>query len=117
MEKMIQIVNRNLKNIQEIYKETCTQGYSCSDIEDILQQQIALTDLACGGKKPNASKNTLPIQIVSNSLPFDKVDLLLKMQIEEVRKHVDTQARDEGAVRADFDKWIRESPILTMHRQ
>ncbi len=44
-----------------------------------------------------------------------KVTLLLKMQIEEVRRYVDIMARDRGAVNADFDKWIKQTPPLDIH--
>ena len=54
---------------------------------------------------------------VSGSLPLDKVDQLLKMQIEECRYFAQRCARDYGAASADYDKWIAETPIITLHRQ
>lgn len=54
---------------------------------------------------------------VSGSLPLDKVDQLLKMQIEECRYFAQRCARDYGAASADYDKWIAETPMITLHRQ
>ena len=45
----------------------------------------------------------------------DEVNILLKHQIEDVRQFVDRCARDKGAVRADFDGWIKEAPVITLH--
>lgn len=80
------------------------------------------------GYDRRASKDVAPIIVeyliqhsantpVSGSLPLDKVDQLLKMQIEECRYFAQRCARDYGAASADYDKWIAETPMITLHRQ
>jgi len=45
---------------------------------------------------------------VSGSLPPDKVDLLLKMQIEECRVYIDRRARDYGQSSYQMNEWFGE---------
>jgi hypothetical protein len=77
----------------------------CTKLND---GQIAVTE---------ATEQLLDLFAVSGSLPLDKVDQLLKMQIEECRYFAQRCARDYGAASADYDKWIAETPTITLHRQ
>lgn len=77
-----------------------------------------LTDLEQGKiSSDHAEKQVLDLFAVSGSLPLDKVDQLLKMQIEECRYFAQRCARDYGAASADYDKWIAETPMIMLHRQ
>lgn len=51
------------------------------------------------------------------SLSPDKVDELLKMQIEECRYFTQRCARDKGMASSEYDKWISETPVLTIHKK
>lgn len=44
----------------------------------------------------------------------DKIEKLLRAQIEEVRVFVDRCARDKGMASVDFDQWISETPIISI---
>jgi hypothetical protein len=64
-----------------------------------------LTELEQGKiSADNAEMRVLDLFVVSGSLHLDKVDQLLKMQIEECRYFAQRCARDYGAASADYDK-------------
>lgn len=46
----------------------------------------------------------------------EKVEELLKMQIEEVRIFVQRCARDYGMANQEYDKWISETPVLDIYK-
>jgi len=56
-------------------------------------------------------------QEIQDGMPFNKVDQLLKMQIEECRYYAQRCARDWGAASADYDKWIKETPLVKYHNK
>ena len=47
---------------------------------------------------------------------YEEVDFLLQEQVEEVRQFVDRCARDKGMANAEFNQWISETPLITIHK-